>query len=233
MDDITAMYDFIERVDLEEEFLDAMEIARQTSEYAAGNDIAALADEAVYIYPKLRFIFAALQRYKFASRFINQGDYVVDVPCGTGYGTSHLASAGNTVLGIDIDPATIELAADRYKYPNISFVVGDMLTCKLPEADVIVCLEGLEHVSPGERLIERFVGALSDNGRLIISVPINEDVFRPDADNPYHEEEYDVDKLSKLLEIYFGKVVYFGGDNVGSVSSIKNRFDGVIAVCEV
>lgn len=231
--DLEEMYDFIERVDPFLEFDDAMKISGDLVLYADANSVEDLMETAPMVYPKLWYLKENIGRYEFATRFLDGTEYVLDVPCGTGYGTAILASNGNSVLGIDIDSFTIESARDRYKFPNVEFVVGDMMEERLPEVDVIVCFEGIEHVTPGAKLIERFLGVLSDRGRLIISVPINEDLVRPDAKNPYHEEDYDFDSFRDLLETYFESVSYFGVDQSGAISDVGFAFSSIIAVCEV
>lgn len=227
------MYDFVERFYPEVEYVDLVQLSRGLLGSSIEKDYDSLVEKAKYIYPKVRFIYVNYERYKFALKFIKQENFVIDVPCGSGYGTALLASRGCEVLGIDIDKLTIEKARAQYKYHNVYFLAGDMMEIPLPQADVITCFEGLEHITPGERLIERFCGALNDRGKLIVSIPINEHIVRPDKSNPYHKEDYDLEKLSKLLETYFGDVLYFGCDHMGSISNVNNAFDSIVAVCEV
>ena len=225
--------DFVERVAIEDEFLDALDYSRDALAGAMAGASGTALDIAVNVYPKLRFILLNLQRYIFASRFLRDTDRVLDIPCGTGYGAVVLASNGNHVLGIDIDDESIARASDMFRFPNVEFETEDMMTCSLPEVDFITCLDGLEHVKDGERLIQRLVGALSDDGILVVSVPINELKITGGQQNPYHYAEYDSDSLSKLLERYFGRVSLYGHDEIGTISDPLFAFDGMTAVCEV
>ena len=231
--DMVRSIDFVERTDLVGEFLDALDYSRDALGAVIAEDSEALVEHSRFIYPKLRFVLLNAQRYVFASRFLRDGDYVLDAPCGTGYGTAILASNGNNVLGLDIDEATIAMASDILRFPNIEFEVGDIMSYKLPEVDFITCLDGLEHVEDGERLIERFVAALSDTGILVVAVPINELEITGGLQNPYHHQNYDKESLDTLLSRYFEKVTLFGHDKMGTVSGIDYAFDGVTAVCEV
>jgi 2-polyprenyl-3-methyl-5-hydroxy-6-metoxy-1,4-benzoquinol methylase len=232
--DLDDMYDFIERVDPEVEYMDAMQLSQKLVHHIVNKDTDALYEEAAFVYPKLRFIWVAYGRYKFAANYIDSSDFVIDVPCGIGYGSGFLASIGCNVLGIDIDKRSIDVAKYRYNYPSVSFIQGDMMEVELPESDVIVCAEGLEHIEPGEELIKKFVKSLGPTGgRLIVSVPINEHLARPDAHNPYHKEDYDLDIFTGLLEDHFSSVDVFGFDVSGVITYASNAFDGLIAVCEV
>lgn len=224
---------FIERVDLVQEFHDALVMAREATEFLVGSDTESFIETAQYIYPKLRFVWLNSLRYVFASRFLRDEDFVIDVPCGTGYGAAILASNGNSVLGIDIDKGSIDRARDMFRFPNMSFEVGDMTKMHIPQADFITCLDGLEHVADGEELIQRFVGVLSDKGILVITVPINEQWITGGEQNPYHMADYTPEKLDSLLSRYFTRVTYFGHDMYGSISDLSNAFDGIMAVCEV
>ena len=225
--------DFQERITPMDEIRDALIMSRDLLKFGIEENNVKAMEMVQSVFPKLRLGWLSMERYNFASRFMRDGDFVLDVPCGTGYGASILASSGNKVYGMDIDESTIAMASDVYRYPNIEFFVGDMMRDDLPEVDFITCLDGLEHVSPGRELIERFVEVLSDTGVLVVSVPINELAITGGVANPYHEEDYDYEKLKGLLEEYFGTVNIYGHDLSGSISDASNAFDGITAVCEV
>jgi SAM-dependent methyltransferase len=64
------------------------------------------------------------------------GDRVIDVGCGTGSLAAALAARPEpaTIVGIDISPAYIAYAAERYADPRLSFIVGDATAMDLPVA---------------------------------------------------------------------------------------------------
>ncbi|MFM7116190.1 MAG: class I SAM-dependent methyltransferase, partial [Planctomycetota bacterium] len=66
-----------------------------------------------------------LARYRFASSYVSGKD-VVDIACGTGYGTRLLCESGKakSVLGIDIDDAAIAYARKKHWLPTSSYLVG-------------------------------------------------------------------------------------------------------------
>ena len=60
-------------------------------------------------------------RYNFASKFVN-GMKILDIACGTGYGSNILFnSGGTTVYGCDISPEAIEYARKNYGKNSINF----------------------------------------------------------------------------------------------------------------
>lgn len=64
-------------------------------------------------------------RYHFAADYV-KGKCVLDMACGTGYGTQLLAEAGcSRVIGIDLDEKTITQVRQKYQASNLSFHTGN------------------------------------------------------------------------------------------------------------
>ena len=55
-----------------------------------------------------------LPRYKLAQKYC-EGKKVLDIACGTGYGSKELAEVASSVIGIDVDKASVELAQKVHK----------------------------------------------------------------------------------------------------------------------
>lgn len=70
--------------------------------------------ERVLPYPSSDLCETSLARYKFASRFINKEDQVLDIACGSGYGSEYLSNGAKSVCGTDIDAGTIDYCRTRY-----------------------------------------------------------------------------------------------------------------------
>lgn len=86
-----------------------------------------------------------LGRYELAGEFV-KGKFVVDCACGTGYGARVLAVNGAAkVLGVDIDPSTVEYAQRTYgSPPQVQFACADALSLGrlVPEPpDAVVSFE--------------------------------------------------------------------------------------------
>jgi 2-polyprenyl-3-methyl-5-hydroxy-6-metoxy-1,4-benzoquinol methylase len=86
-------------------------------------------------------------RYYCARGFIEPGDTVIDVACGMGYGSALMARVAKKVIGIDRDKEAIAYAMNTYKKDNCYFVLGNLDQLeKLPECDVAVSVESIEHL---------------------------------------------------------------------------------------
>lgn len=80
---------------------------------------------------------------------IPAGANVLDLGCGHGVVANALAThAQARVFGIDLNPAAIAFAQERYKNPNLTFLHGDVFKDipELAQVDVIVLSSVLEHL---------------------------------------------------------------------------------------
>lgn len=66
--------------------------------------------------------------------YVNLGDTVVDVGCGAGRAVGELAARGVSAIGVDLDPAMVEVAAERW--PSSEFHVGDATALPLDDGSV-------------------------------------------------------------------------------------------------
>jgi len=143
------------------------------------------------------------ERYHFCNRYI-KGKNVLDIPCGVGWGTSLLKGA--TIIGIDISNEAIDYAKRHYENKNIKFYSGLMQSIPLEDdsIDVILCLEGFEHVSKkiGAKFIEESKRVLRQEGLLIMTCPVLNEYGKPTG-NPYHLCEYPEYELIDILNKNF------------------------------
>src|SRR5947209_2650970 len=86
-----------------------------------------------------------LSRYYFAQPLMAQKS-VLDLGCGTGYGSFILASVAQVVLGLDISQETVSFARQNYSAANLSFFVADCSRLSLASdcLEGIVCFEVIE-----------------------------------------------------------------------------------------
>lgn len=151
-------------------------------------------------------------RYTFAVPLI-RGRRVLDVACGSGYGSRMLLEGGaREVVGLDCDAEAIALARRRYQAPNLTYLQAD--ACNPPSLqpfDVIVSFETIEHLADPERFLEVCCHLLVPGGMLIVSTPYR---HRMRADgrpaNPYHVREWRTDEFADLLRPRFSAVAMFG-----------------------
>ena len=93
--------------------------------------------------------------------------FVVDIPCGSGAFVQRLKDYGyQNVKAIDIEN-TLEIDHD-------DFSVGDM-TEKLPvsdnSVDILVCIDGIEHISRQFDFVQEVHRILKEGGEFILSTP--------------------------------------------------------------
>jgi SAM-dependent methyltransferase len=112
---------------------------------------------------------------------------VVDLCCGSGYGTFLLSWVAQHVTGIDIDALAIEYADLRFESNNLAFSVGDVTD---PEqrftADLYVAFECLEHLDDPAALVD------SLDSPIAWSIPVN-------VSSRFHKHVYSVDGIRQLM----------------------------------
>lgn len=134
---------------------------------------------------------AHLDRYIFVSNFV-QGKCVLDIACGSGYGTFMISTLGKAkkVVGVDLDENAVKYGNLKYPKNNIERIVGDATTFINEEKfDCIVSFETIEHIPDYMKLVENLYHNLKDNGELYISTPITS-VTNKTPENPYHVIEW-------------------------------------------
>lgn len=226
------MGDAKERTDPLEEFADGFSILfNGVFSFLSNGSIDR--DKIFSAYPYIRSFNENINKYIFAKQFISGLTY--DVPCGTGYGTAILASTGNRIVGVDSDRSTIESCMENIRYPNVRFAELDMMDSStyIPAGGImsIVCLDGLEHISPGVDLLNIFHEVLMPGGRLVISAPVASSLELSMEYNKFHKEDYDFDKFYNLVYSVFGNFDMYGIDASGNVSMPTEAFTSWIAVC--
>lgn len=172
---------------------------------------------------KSKYKKALIRRYKFCNAYI-AGKEVLDIPCGTGWGT-YLLRGANKIHAIDRAPDAIDYARKHFQRDTIVYTVGDMAALGFSEGslDTVICLEGFEHVPQdvGLTFLAEACRVLKKDGILIMTVPILTDGKH--SGNPYHlfEPSYDeiIDILSRRFRFRFfelvpgpeSEIVYFVG----------------------
>ncbi|HKP54372.1 MAG TPA: class I SAM-dependent methyltransferase [Chloroflexia bacterium] len=151
-----------------------------------------------------------LKRYDFSMAYI-AGKRVLDVACGVGYGSAHLANFANEVVGVDLDEEAIAYARRRYGGPpNLLFVRGDAMKLKFVDAsfDVVCSFETIEHIADVEAYLREVRRVLVPGGRYLASTPAaRHSTDHPE--NPHHVREWSPADFERLLRRHFSAVELF------------------------
>jgi 2-polyprenyl-3-methyl-5-hydroxy-6-metoxy-1,4-benzoquinol methylase len=107
-------------------------------------------------------------RYAWAMGFC-QGKAVIDLGCGTGYGTYILSWTAKDVTGLDVDYMSIEFARANFRADNIRYQPWDITdVLRHFTTDVWVAFEVLEHLDDPLQLVANL------SGLLLWSVPLHD-----------------------------------------------------------
>jgi ubiquinone/menaquinone biosynthesis C-methylase UbiE len=126
---------------------------------------------------------------------------VLDIPTGTGWGFSRIASLAKIAIGIDINENAL-----CKSYTNIQFVVGDMINIPLTynSVDIILCLEGYEHITSHKQSIflRNAYSILKPNGTMFLTFPCT-DWKNKGSTNQYHLHEPTLTEFLYELDLLF------------------------------
>jgi len=167
-----------------------------------------------------------INSYFFASKFV-QNKVVLDVACGSGTGSTYLASRGaEAVFGGDISKDALRDARRWNKgKEKVALILSDAQA--LPFADnsfdVIVSLETIEHLKEPEKFLAECRRVLRKRGIFICATPnkkVHSPLFRKPV-NPYHLREFSPEGFYDLLGKYFIDVKAYGQEQLNLGERIK------------
>jgi len=141
--------------------------------------------------------------YQYVRQFVNGKD-VLDIGCGTGYGSHILAEHARSVLGLDYDQDAIDYCRTHYRAQNIIFQHADAATLSIKNKfDVAVSFQVIEHMHHVEDFIDRIKSAVKQNGFIIITTPNVKTTNRIRNDNPFHCHEMSYEQFDHLISDKF------------------------------
>jgi SAM-dependent methyltransferase len=132
-----------------------------------------------------------IARYAFAARLAT-AKRVLDLGCGTGYGTAELARFATEAVGVDVSAEAIEYAKAHYRSARFIEVSALDLPFADQSVDLVTAFELIEHLSDARAL-------LTEAGP-----------------NPFHQHEFEYAEFRALLEEYFPHVEVWLQDRMES-----------------
>jgi ubiquinone/menaquinone biosynthesis C-methylase UbiE len=151
-----------------------------------------------------------INRYTFAANYVKD-KVVLDIACGTGYGSSYMKSKGaKKIVGADISQDALDYAQMHYNREGITFERLDATKTNYPNNcfDVIVSFETIEHLRDYKKYLEEMQRVLRPGGLFICSTP-NKYISSPFTNkpvNPFHFREFYPNEFYTLIQEYFPHV---------------------------
>ena len=149
-------------------------------------------------------------RYAFATDFA-AGKRVLDLGCGSGYGSAELAKIAQSVDGVDVSAEAIEFAKAHYPASNLSFSQYSCLQLPWPAAsfDLITAFEVIEHLTQWQAMLVEARRVLTPGGLFLVSTPNK--LYYADqrgqvGPNPFHEHEFEYEEFTQALSELFPRV---------------------------
>ena len=151
-----------------------------------------------------------IARYAFAAR-LAAGGRVLDIGCGTGYGTAELAQSARSATGIDISSDAIVYAQEHYPLPNATFLAVSATSLPfLPASfDLITAFEVIEHLDDWKDLLIEVRRLLHPSGTFLVSTPNKIYYAESRANqgpNPFHTHEFEFTEFRDALGAVFPNV---------------------------
>jgi SAM-dependent methyltransferase len=124
---------------------------------------------------------------------------ILDIACGSGYGTEILSDLGK-VTGVDLDPEVVEYASRNYANGRTSFKLGNADDFGFLESlgtfDAVVSLATVEHVEDEYKYLEWIRGALRSGGASVVCFP---SVVTMDWAMPHHKRDISIRQAHRLF----------------------------------
>lgn len=125
-----------------------------------------------------------IMRYAWATRFV-AGKRVVDLGCGTGYGSFMLSWVADSVLGVDVSAEAVAWARETFFANSLRFVQGD-ITKRIPDGDLYVAFEVLEHLDAPLSVLPGI------NAPLVWSMPV-------ENGGRFHPHTYSIQAIRRMV----------------------------------
>ncbi|HRZ67496.1 MAG TPA: methyltransferase domain-containing protein [Candidatus Omnitrophota bacterium] len=171
------------------------------------------------------------RRYKYFLPHIRKTDSVLDIACGSGYGSEILASKAKYVQGVDLDPKTIEYARRHHCGPNVRFDASGAERYRPGKKfDKVISIETIEHLEDPEGFLGCISGWLKPGGQVWLTCPLS-DREEQNVESPFHISELTRERLVEAMSRDFKEIRFYdlGGSGIFTVDTLKNKVTYIVA----
>jgi 2-polyprenyl-3-methyl-5-hydroxy-6-metoxy-1,4-benzoquinol methylase len=145
-----------------------------------------------------------LKVYEFVTQFVRD-KVILEIGCGTGYGTNFLADCAERIIAIDYSRQAIAYARRFYGHRKITYRLMNAERLDFPAAqfDFAFSSEVFEHLHNFEAHLEQVAAILKPGGLSFIATPnpeVTEQMSR------FHVKEFRFEELRDLLRGHFSQV---------------------------
>lgn len=177
-----------------------------------------------------------LARYYFALYYAR--GRVLDIACGTGYGSKIMAKANkkeiNEIIAVDVDGDTLKYARQHHYHPLVQYVQANAEDEILPDQlgffDVITSFETLEHLESEEIFLNSLYKMLKPGGTLILSTPFGAGRGKPTRE-PFHYHQLTENEFTDLFKAYGETEFYYQRSVLIEPKREGKHYPFGIAVC--
>jgi SAM-dependent methyltransferase len=172
-----------------------------------------------FLTPFLYSDVSHIPRYEFALAHIASTEEIIDIACGTGWGTEILAKSCKAAMGVDISETAIQYARRKRKGSNLRFICSDFFDFN-STADTVISFETIEHLKRIE--VQDILSKLLSltRSKIVGSVPYNE----LPGNNPHHAL-FGLNESNFEFLRGFGTIQFYYQDTAGQIHHHKNDLD--------
>ena len=153
---------------------------------------------------------------------------ILDLSCGTGYGTDYLGACAGRIVGIDCAQDVVAKSRADYPRSNVAFLAMDGCALGFRDAsfNCIVSQDTIEHIQDDHRFVSELTRVLKPNGVLIIFTPHGKGRGVTPND-PYHVREYTLEEFKALLAPHFSTMRWYGRRQGNRLKTVERSMDTV------
>lgn len=150
-----------------------------------------------------------LHSYYYANQLVKNAK-ILDLGCGSGYGSEFLASTHRerTVIAADCSSRALRYCRLMRKGANLHFCKMDVGHLAFPDEsfDLVASFEVMEHLIDYKLFLSEVKRVLKPGGYFVLATPNSRWRLRHGLTNPFHHHEFTYEELRYSLKQYFDNI---------------------------